>query len=85
MLFQGIFTVSEEKNEVYNRMHNQIVNASRLDAKLAAKMSAKFAELRRVNREWDHLLDELAQSVTGECARRRNEHLKFSVTSTATR
>jgi len=71
MSFQGIFTTSEEKNEYYNRMHRQVDNASFLDAELAAKMRTTFRELRRVNREWDGLLDELAQSVANGLARRK--------------
>lgn len=67
---RGIFIDDETKTEFYNRMLFHIDSASELDKELAARMRQKFRELRRVNREWDKLLDELAESVTNACAKK---------------
>ena len=49
----------EEKDIRYNKMHRQVTSARDFDTELAAEMSKKFAELRRVNREWDDLVGRL--------------------------
>ncbi len=61
----GVFTTFEEREECFDRLCNQAANATDLDTKLGDRMRAKIIELIKVNREFDDLLDSLADKSSG--------------------